>query len=194
MSKFRHPRLHGRLCVSTILLAGLLLVPLAAPATADSAPSRYTFSASPAPRTVSITPLAIPGTATAQQEFSCSIRDFLNFDGTYIPETKQVVNGTWNYGTAVACSINLTDMAFELELKQNGTRVNSDSKGFTNQPRSYDTLTSGYFCLFCNGNWLAKYGQLLQAPPGFTWNPAPGCTLITSEFLACIQQIPAQLP
>lgn len=88
----------------------------------------------------------------------------------------------------------IADMAFQIALSQNGRQVQFREKNFTGVPRAYDELTSTYFCLYCHGTWLIKWGQLLEAPPGYVWAPTPPCqTLLDPRFLACIEQATANV-
>lgn len=106
------------------------------------------------------------------------------------------VNGTWYYAVGVVCSANVADIALYAEIAHNGVKVDSHLKNFTGMPRSVDN--EGYFpsaCAQCAGTWTFTFGEILQAPAGFTWTTSAGCAAVSGGlYLFCVQQQTETIP
>jgi hypothetical protein len=126
-----------------------------------------------------------PNAATAA---SCRAISPENITGAQLVNN-QIVHGTWTYATGVLCSSNVTDIALYEELDFNGTKVNSKTKGFTGTPHRTDAIQSQYVCAACNGTWKFVWGQIIQAPSGFTFtSPPTGCVLVQGGvYLFCVE-------
>jgi len=133
-------------------------------------------------------PAGAVATRTAATVPACTIASPEKISGAEF-ENGQFVNGTWTYSTGVACTADIGDIALYEELDFNGVKVNSKSQGFTGVPKDVAVITSTYFCAQCNGTWLFKWGQILEAPAGFTFTTAQaGCVLAYSGLIEeCVQ-------
>lgn len=119
---------------------------------------------------------------------TCQLASPEKFTGAML-SNNQVINGTWTYSTGAACTSNVADIALYEELDLNGTKVDSKLKNFTGVPRQLDAITSTFHCAVCNGTWVFKWGQILQAPAGvmFTGPPA-GCVVLSNGlYQVCVQ-------
>ncbi|MDQ1398108.1 MAG: hypothetical protein QOF81_733 [Acidimicrobiaceae bacterium] len=120
---------------------------------------------------------------------ACQIASPENITGAMLVNN-QIVNGTWKYSTGVACGGSaLADIALYEELDFNGVKVDSKLKNFTGVARNLDAITSSVHCNVCNGTWLFKWGQILQAPSGFMFtNPPAGCVVLQNGlYQLCVQ-------
>ncbi len=76
------------------------------------------------------------------------------------------------------------------QLDLNATLVSSKTKGFTGVARDLDAITATFHCASCDGTWLFKWGQILEAPGRRRCSSPrrPGCVVLDSGlYEVCVQ-------